>query len=106
MRCSCDERASVNVLSTVTEVFRLAIQRAYPGAPDDPIVQPSTTKKSRVLGQYQCNAAMKLTQFLNKVAPLGMWIQAQPNALHLLLLTEVHPELLRHLMPHLLAQGL
>lgn len=51
-----------SLLDSLKEVFQCAVASAYPDVPDPPV--PLTTSSAAQFGDYQCNAAMPISQLL------------------------------------------
>lgn len=53
----------ISINDTLCEIFRKAINAAYPDVPDPPVIV--TTSNNPKFGDYQCNSAMPLAQQLS-----------------------------------------
>ncbi|XP_054273289.1 arginine--tRNA ligase, cytoplasmic-like [Macrosteles quadrilineatus] len=70
-----------NILDSLSQLFISAVARAYPDIPDPPV--PLTTSSAPQFGDYQCNAAMPITQLLKaqgiKVSPRDVATRIKEN---------------------------
>lgn len=57
-----DKKSMYSILNALTDIFRDAIQKAFPQVPQAPVV--ITSSSNAKFGDYQCNSAMPIMQLL------------------------------------------